>query len=522
MKKTLYPWQEDCLTHWFSNHGRGMVQAATGTGKTLLALTAADRLNRALNDQLLVKIVVPTGALMRQWHRALRESLLKSGTETREAADIQRKIGLRGGSFRMPSDRKYMIYVINSARYELARQILSDLKSGAPVLLIADECHRYESGQNRLIFEFLPYIKDYGQRFFSLGLSATLPSGPAMGYLSSVLGKKIYSYSMAQAASLQQISQYDVFHIGLSFSRSEQEAYEEISDRMKLLYANLLHKYPYLKDLNRKECFEHLRALSGNPDQKTAEAAASYMKLSFKRKSLICLASARVLCAHDLVLRLPAHDKILIFGERIDQAEELYLLLQKSFPGKVGRYHSRMGQQANHNALCRFRDGETRILIACKAIDEGLDVPDASVGIILSGTSMQRQRVQRLGRILRLNKGKDRAALYYLHVTKSAEDCVFLPDAKTGRILELEYEANEREFIHPAYDRAVAALLPDLLAEETDPKRLAEIQRCLHVGRVRADWLLDRGELARKLQNATDTGERNYWFCMKKIAGPHP
>lgn len=50
---------------------------------------------------------------------------------------------------------KYMIYVIHSARYELARNILSDLKNGERVLLIADECHHYASGENHLIFEFL-------------------------------------------------------------------------------------------------------------------------------------------------------------------------------------------------------------------------------------------------------------------------------------------------------------------------------------------------------------------------------
>lgn len=43
MEKKLYSWQEDCLKRWFANKGRGMVQAVTGSGKTLLALTAADR-----------------------------------------------------------------------------------------------------------------------------------------------------------------------------------------------------------------------------------------------------------------------------------------------------------------------------------------------------------------------------------------------------------------------------------------------------------------------------------------------
>lgn len=60
-EKKLYQWQEECLERWFSNQGRGMVQAVTGSGKTLLALTAADRLEQMLGQELHVKIVVPSG-----------------------------------------------------------------------------------------------------------------------------------------------------------------------------------------------------------------------------------------------------------------------------------------------------------------------------------------------------------------------------------------------------------------------------------------------------------------------------
>ena len=149
----LYQWQEECLEKWFANHGRGMVQAATGAGKTLLALTAADRMEKMQGQKLYVKIVVPTGALMRQWNKALREHL-EALPGQGEFHKIRRgEIGLRGGGCRDDADCRYMIYVINSARYELARQILAHLQRGEAVLLIADECHRYESGQNRLIFE---------------------------------------------------------------------------------------------------------------------------------------------------------------------------------------------------------------------------------------------------------------------------------------------------------------------------------------------------------------------------------
>ena len=176
MSKKLYQWQEECLKRWFDNKGRGMVQAVTGTGKTFLALSALKRLDEQHEGRLRVKIVVPTKELMRQWERTLREFLKEEGGVEIKDRSFSGNIGLRGGGRKGRTDCKYMIYVINSARYELARQILMELRGGERVFLIADECHHYVSGQNQLIFEFLPYLdREQKERFFSLGLSATLP-----------------------------------------------------------------------------------------------------------------------------------------------------------------------------------------------------------------------------------------------------------------------------------------------------------------------------------------------------------
>lgn len=518
MGRKLYEWQEECLDRWFANNGRGMVQAVTGSGKTLLALTAAARLEENLGQKLRVKIVVPTSALMRQWHRALKEFLSWSGEECGmhlSALDLQKEIGLRGGGTKACPNLHYMIYVINSARYELARQILTDLRNGEAVLLIADECHHYGSGQNQLIFEFLPYAEPYKKNFFSLGLSATLPSGQPQRYLSSVLGRKIYHYGMSEAWKNRTISPWDVYHISLSFQPEEQEAYEELSDRMSGLYGKLVKAYPSLKMLGQKELFEQLRSLAGSSKSKIAETAVLYMNLSYKRKSLVCLASSRTACVRDLILRLEPKGKIIIFSERTRQADELYELLEIHYPGKVGRYHSKMGELANRNVLDRFRTGTVRILVTCKAIDEGIDVPDASVGIIMSGTSTQRQRIQRLGRIVRKKDGKGTASLYYLHIMDSSEDSCFLPDDIERRLFELSYDPNTRHFCNPAYDAKADLLLWRMHKAGLSEEKLGEIRRCLCLGCVRSDWLLNADEINLQIQNARYASEKNYWSCMK-------
>ena len=241
------------------------------------------------------------------------------------------------------------------------------------------------------------------------------------------------------------------------------------------------------------------------------------MNLTYKRKSLVCLAAERIDCALDLVGSLDEHEKILIFGERIRQAETLYKLLHRQYPGRVGRYHSQMGPQANKNALERFRTGQIRILIACKAIDEGVDVPDASIGIILSGTAARRQRIQRLGRILRINEGKDRASLYYLHIEETSEDVCFLPDGRENTVFELEYDSVWRRFFNPDYDKAATKALTDMEYAGLGAEKEKEARRCLKLGIVRADWRRELEYMEERIRDAKSTRERNYWVCMKKV-----
>lgn len=518
MGEELWEWQERCLTHWFANKGRGMVQAVTGSGKTRLALAAAEQLEKRLNQTLHIKIVVPTSALMQQWNQSLKKFLSASCKENNSFVNLQKELGIRGGGYKSMSNCKYMIYIINSARYELAREILNELKRGEAVLLIADECHHYASGQNQLIFEFLPYVEQCPGSFFSLGLSATLPAGQSQQYLASVLGRKIYDYGMKEASACCTIAPYDIYHISLSFREAEKAEYKELSDRMSSLYGKLLRLYPSLSTHDSKERYELLRHLSGDKNQSIAEAASLYLNLSYKRKSLVCLASARISCVYDLVKRLDSKEKILIFSERISQVNELHRLLQAYYPEKVGRYHSQMGKQANKNILERFRTGDIKILIACKAVDEGVDIPDVSIGIIMSGTATLRQRVQRLGRIIRKNNEKKHPALYYLHITETVEDSCFLPSKAEHRLFELTYNFETRDFFNSAYQSKAELLLKENQSTNKDSEKLQEIKRCLQLGCVRSDWMSSQNVIEEQLKNARFTSDKNYWVCMKKLS----
>lgn len=510
MEETAYAWQKECIDRWLENHGRGIVCAATGSGKTRFALMAVQRLREMTRRELQVRIVVPTAALMNQWEKNVKEAFSASG-------EAEKQVGCFGGARKDPETLPYMIYVIHSARYRLARNILEDLRKGRDVLLIADECHHYASEQNRRIFEFLPFVEGQSGNYYALGLSAT-PKTP--GYeeiLMPALGKEIYRYGMERALERKTLCSCMVYHIALSFSPEERDEYEELSDEMIFLRGKLIKRCPWLSYAEGAAFFAELKRLAGEKDSQGAQEAGKYLSLIYRRKRLACMAEARLICVPELLRRLDAGSRILIFGERIEQADRLYGILKEEYGGQIGRYHSQMGKQANKNALRRFREGEARILITCKALDEGLDVPDADAAIVLSGTSVERQRLQRMGRVLRQCRGKEIAALYYLFVRDSMEEHAYILNQGGFQTASLYFDAETGEFSYPDYEDAANQTLLSLRDRGAGDELHEEAVRCLQRGLLRPDWRLPPETIRERAGKAKTVGEKNYWICMGKL-----
>jgi superfamily II DNA or RNA helicase len=77
-----------------------------------------------------------------------------------------------------------------------------------------------------------------------------------------------------------------------------------------------------------------------------------------------------------------------------------------------------------HTVLTRFREGAYRAIVTSHVLNEGVDVPEASVAIILSGTASQREFIQRLGRVLRRGQGDKVAVLYEVIAEETSEENV--------------------------------------------------------------------------------------------------
>ncbi len=95
--------------------------------------------------------------------------------------------------------------------------------------------------------------------------------------------------------------------------------------------------------------------------------------------------------------------KILIFTEYVDQAEEVY----KKAKERGYKVELLIGKTTGRSKIFdKFRKGEVNVIVTTKVLDEGIDVPDADVAIIVSGSGSKRQMAQRVGRIVRGGPGK--------------------------------------------------------------------------------------------------------------------
>ncbi|MPM80868.1 hypothetical protein SDC9_127919 [bioreactor metagenome] len=191
----------------------------------------------------------------------------------------------------------------------------------------------------------------------------------------------------------------------------------------------------------------------------------------------------------------------------------MYERLKRRYPKEVVHYHSEMGDVERTIALENYRSGEARILVSCKALDEGLDIPSADVGIILSSTSEQRQRVQRMGRVLRRQEGKHKASLFYLSLADTVEDANLLEEGI--EMVQEGYLSYTDRFIHPSYDELADALTEAVLKSK---KPIPGLQTLLDQGRVRNDWYEGPEVLQTWHRQATSPVKKRYYSCMRTLA----
>ena len=364
-------WQEDALSAWTEEQRRGIAHVVTGAGKTRFAERCIAEFMNLHGDGHVV-ILVPTLALLDQWYVDLREDLDLDSA----------RIGLFSGEQRTER-RELNLVVLNTGR-----EVAPQLSAGAPTFLIVDECHRAAAPMNSLALR--------GTHRATLGLSATPHREYDEGleeFLVPALGEIFFTYDYDDAKRDGVISDFSLLNVAVPLTDAEASDYDSLSARV----ARAVRRYEAGDDSDDNRLRRLLR-------QRAAVAAGARMRVPV---------AVRIADSH-------RGRRVAIFHERIDAAEEIYALLSKR-GHNVTLYHSRIGEAVRRDNLRLFRRGVFQVLVSRRALDEGMNVPETEVGIIASSTASTRQRIQRLGRVLRPAPGKDHALVYTLYATEVEE-----------------------------------------------------------------------------------------------------
>jgi superfamily II DNA or RNA helicase len=335
-----------------------------------------------------------------------------------------------------------VIAVINSARIKLGDLISRWRDEGRALMMVVDECHTAGSRENRKIFE---HRCDYG-----LGLSATLlRSDEEDHHVQIGLGLPIMEYGLRDAIRNEDVSELTSINYYVDFTAIERDHWASVGDKLGATLKAVFQEHPWTASCSTSELYRHIIRMGS-----TATGTLGKLReLLDERVALLAKAEAKLKLRNEiLVWTHESGRRALIYHERIDDSMLSFSLL-KQRGARVGLYNSEMRPNDRKAELDRFRRGDHQILVAVKALDQGIDVPEASVGVICQGTRTVRQRIQRLGRVIRKQEGKHALTLSIL-VRGTVEEA--LVGARDDRLLGPSYVRH-----HCWPETAFDATIPD-------------------------------------------------------------
>ncbi len=364
----LRDYQREALESWLKNKGQGIIALPTGSGKTLIGIAAI------VKTQQRTLIVTYTKEQLYQWIEKIREFTTTPSYMISSFYSEEKRIS-----------------PITVTTYQTAYRHI-ELLSFRYSLLIVDEVHHLPADKFKRIAlgMYSPY---------RMGLSATVIREDGKHVeLFPLMGGIVYHKTPQELAEKGYLATYSTFLVRVRLTREERKKYEEL----RKIY----------KALAEGRTFEEILEDARRGEQKAIKA----LKVHSELKKLVQNSASKEKAVKEIVEKeLMRGSKILVFTQYVKQAEKLANLLNAYLiTGSVE-------DKTRKRILEEFKNADKGVLVLTTVGDEGLDIPDANVGIIVAGTGSRRQFIQRLGRLLRPQKGKT-ARLYEVIVSGTQEE----------------------------------------------------------------------------------------------------
>jgi RNA polymerase primary sigma factor len=426
----LRSWQQDALTAWRDAGKQGVVEAVTGAGKTFVGVCAV---RDALAAGGRAVVVVPTVELQDQWWQVLAEQLPN--------ADIGK---LGGGRQDELADCDVVVAIVHSAARRSMRPRPGDV-------LIADECHRYGAPSFALALE-----DGFDQR---LGLTATFEreDDGVAEHLRPYFGDVVFTLWYDRALAEGVIAPFDIALVGVELTATEQRDYDACGERMDVAARNLewrhnIAREPYnlfIGQVNR---------LAKDRSHPASQAARAYLGPMTARRALLAQSTGKVDVLATLEPAVRDAHGALVFTQTKESAETAAGLFEDvGIPASA--LYSGLDRDERRDRMDAFRERASHLLAAPRVLDEGVDVPEADLAVVVAGSRSRRQLVQRLGRVLRPKADGRPARLVMLYAKGTVEDPTLYDDSPLTAVLP--HSRRSADFDLPADREALLRFLTD-------------------------------------------------------------
>lgn len=399
---SLFPHQLLAVDKWLSNDKSLLMEMATGTGKTRTALGCLDKLLKTA-ERFLAIIATPQGTLSRQWkedvenlHINVDFQTIIDGSNSKWASDLEKLIlNLSFGLY-----NNAIVYTTHATCSDVKFiNVINKNKCDLKVLFICDEVHGI--GSEKQINALLP-VYDY-----RIGLSATperMFDENGTNLIRRYFGNKSFEFTIHQALhTINPITGKPFLNRYLY-----KPVFVDLSDNEMNVYKKITQRIVYLKnqeDYNEKDLDQLYmkRALVLKNAENKIEAYKSIineLQTNGRIKDTISFATERQMLK---IMDYLAEQGII--REKITDDESATKKVTKD------------GLTERQKIINDFKNGVCQILLGMKCLDEGIDIPNARIAILLASSTNPREYIQRVGRVIRQSPNKDISIIYDLIVT---------------------------------------------------------------------------------------------------------
>jgi superfamily II DNA or RNA helicase len=396
----LWAWQRKALLAWEREGHMGVVEAVTGTGKTNVGMAAAAW---CAANGIKVLVIVPTTDLLRQWRKRLCDNLPWFN------------VGLLGDGKQGHMDKcDILVATIQS----VDSKAFSSDPSAVRVpngLVIADECHHYGSENWALSLD--------EDAYYRLGLTATYERRDSgiEDHLDRYFGGPCYSLQYKEALADDIIAHFKVAFLGVRFNAVESKAYLQADETVRKTQGTLIRECglpgrpfgTFMKEVSE--------LAKSNNVAGPNNIARKYLEAFMKRRKLLAEARGKVSRLLDLQAAMERAERTILFTQTKEATQEATRLL-RGHGLSADSLYSGLSKSQRAQVLIDLDQGDIDVLSAPKLLDEGIDVPEADLGIIVAASSTRLQMVQRMGRILRKKTDGRLARIVIMYVEDTSED----------------------------------------------------------------------------------------------------